>query len=385
MATGYLRYPHVHGDLITFVAGDDVWLSSIAGGRAWRLSADGAQVSYPRIARDGTSIAWTNWRDGSPDVYVADTAGGDATRLTFWADPQTRVTGWTAGGEVLAVTSAGQPAMKYRRAFAIPGHGDAPPRLLPFGPVNDLAIEDAGTALLTGSVAAEPAYWKRYRGGRAGKLWVARGDDPLFTRVLAGVAGQLASPMLVGSRLFFLSDYEGTGNIYSCALDGTGVRRHTDHDGRYARNPSTDGHRIVYHMAGEIWMLDGPDAPGPRKLPITLGAPADPAPVAPAPAAPVPTTPVPTTPAPVSPAPVSPARHRASSAYRSRTGMTTVTSSGPGKQAASDPSSAGWAIPVSRSRRASARAFGLSGTGVPDHQPAACRAPAVLSRSTRVG
>ena len=24
MATGYLRYPHVHGDLITFVAGDDV-------------------------------------------------------------------------------------------------------------------------------------------------------------------------------------------------------------------------------------------------------------------------------------------------------------------------------------------------------------------------
>ena len=52
---------------------------------------------------------------------------------------------------------------------------------------------------------------------------------------------------------------------------------------------------------------------------------------------------------------------------------------------ASDPSSAGWAIPVSRSRRASARAFGLSGTGVPDHQPAACRAPAVLSRSTRVG
>ena len=26
----------------------------------------------------------------------------------------------------------------------------------------------------------------------------------------------------------------------------------------YARNPSTDGHRIVYHVAGDIWMLDGP-------------------------------------------------------------------------------------------------------------------------------
>ena len=80
--------------------------------------------------------------------------------------------------------------------------------------------------------------------------------------------------MLLGDRLFFLSDHEGTGNIYSCALDGTDVRRHTDHDGRYARNPSTDGQRIVYHVAGDLWMLDGPDAREPRRIEITLGSPA---------------------------------------------------------------------------------------------------------------
>ena len=92
--------------------------------------------------------------------------------------------------------------------------------------------------------------------------------------MLAGLAGQLASPMLLGGRLFFLSDHEGTGNLYSCALDGTGVRRHTDHDGMYARNPSTDGQRIVYHVAGDIWILDAPDAPRPRRLDITLTSPA---------------------------------------------------------------------------------------------------------------
>jgi tricorn protease len=279
MTAGYLRYPHVHGDLLTFVAGDDVWLAPAGGGRAWRLSADDVPVSYPRFSRDGAKVAWTSWRDGNPEVYAADTEGSAANRLTYWGDPQTRVTGWTPGGDVLAISSAGQPVMKYRRAYAVPGVAGpgvqgAPPRLLPFGVVNDAAIEAAGTALLTSSVAGEPAFWKRYRGGRAGRLWTATERDPLFTRVLADLDGQLASPMLIGGRLFFLSDHEGTGNIYSSALDGTDISRHTDHDGMYVRNPSTDGHRIVYHVAGDIWILDGPDAAAPRKVEIVLGSPA---------------------------------------------------------------------------------------------------------------
>jgi tricorn protease len=273
MPAGYLRYPHIHADLLTFVAGDDVWLAQADGGRAWRLSADDVPVSHPRFSPDGTQVAWTSWRDGHPEVYSAGTDGSAPVRLTYWGDPQTRVTGWTPAGEVLAITSAGQPAMKYRRAYAVPADG-TPPRLLPFGTVNDVAISGTGTALLTGSVAGEPAFWKRYRGGRAGKLWVATGADPLFTRILADTGGQLASPMLVGDRLFFLSDHEGTGNIYSCALDGGGLARHTDHDGRYARNPATDGRRIVYHVAGDIWILDSAAAPGPRRLEVTLGSPA---------------------------------------------------------------------------------------------------------------
>ena len=293
MPSGYLRYPHIRGDVLTFTAGGDVWLAPAEGGRAWRLSADDVPVSYPRFSRDGARIAWTSWRDGNPEVYVADTGGSTADRLTYWGDPQTRVTGWTAAGDVLTLTAAHQPAQKYRRAYAVPGDGATPPRLLPFGPVADVAIEDAGTALLTGSVAGEPAFWKRYRGGRAGKLWTVTGPThlsrargapaprsprpsplPLFTRVLTHLDGQLASPMIIGGRLFFLSDHEGTGNIYSCALDGGDLRRHTDHDGMYARNPATDGQRIVYHVAGDIWILDSPEAAEPRKLEVTLGSPA---------------------------------------------------------------------------------------------------------------
>jgi tricorn protease len=275
-SAGYLRFPHIHGDLIAFVADDDVWLAPAAGGRAWRVTADHAPASHPRISRDGTMIAWTGGRDGPPEVYLAGIDGGNGRRLSYWGDQGTRLCGWTPDSEVVAITSAGQPFRQHTTARALPvGNDGSLPRTLPFGLVTDVAVETAGVALLTGTYR-EPAQWKRYRGGTAGRLWVRpAGTGTGFTRLLGSVPGQFASPMLVGGRLAFLSDYEGTGNLYSCALDGGDLRRHTDHDGSYARNASTDGQRIVYHCAGDVWLLDALDAAGgPRRLEFSLPSPA---------------------------------------------------------------------------------------------------------------
>jgi tricorn protease len=270
-SAGYLRYPHLRGDLLTFVADDDIWLAPASGGRAWRLSAEGAPASYPRLSPDGSLVAWTSGRDGTNEVYVSGTEGGGQRRLTYWGDRRTRVCGWNGADEILAVSAVGQPAAFLSWAHAIPAAGEAPPRRLPFGPAAGIAFGGPATVLLTSS-AHEPAHWKRYRGGTSGRLWVRTAADAPFTRVLAGLPGQVGSPMLAGGRLVFLSDHEGTGNLYSCALDGTGLRRHTDHDGFYARNPSTDGQRIVYHVAGDIWALDDLDA-DPHPVEVTLASP----------------------------------------------------------------------------------------------------------------
>jgi len=274
---GYLRFPNVHEDLLTFVAEDDVWLAPLgehSPARAWRLTSDTTKAAWPRFSPDGTQVAWVSWRDGNPEVYLTDTEGGAAARLTYWNDDRTSLSGWTPDGDVLAVSASGQPETHRIWAYAIPPAGDATPRRLPFGPVIDLAIATAGTFLLTGRFTREYANWKRYRGGTGGKLWTATATDPLFTRILADLAGQFSSPMLIGDRVAFLSDHEGTGNLYSCRPDGTDLRRHTDHDGFYARNASSDGQRIVYHVAGDLWLLDGLDAEQPRKLDITLSSPA---------------------------------------------------------------------------------------------------------------
>ena len=298
-APGYLRFPHVTDDLVVFIAADDVWLAPVAGGRAWRFTADQAAAATPRLSPDGTHVAWVSAVDGSAEVFTASLADGTSTRLTYWGTSWARVCGWTPAGEVLAVSAANQPFGHYVRARALTTALSGSPgaeRVLPLGPVSDLSLgtgeDGAGPAgLLTGTWGGfndEPADWKRYRGGTAGRLWTGpaatitsdppgpqgagRVPDP-FRRVLADLPAQFASPMIVGGRLAFISDHEGTGNVYSCALDGSDLRRHTDHDGWYARQASTDGRRIIYARGGELWLLDDLRAAGPVRLDIALGSP----------------------------------------------------------------------------------------------------------------
>ncbi|MEW2547812.1 S41 family peptidase [Streptomyces sp. NPDC047002] len=279
----YLRFPHLHEDLVCFAAEDDIWIAPVAPAgsraeRAWRLTVDRTRVGPPRFSPDGRHIAYTNWRSLDPEIHLAPVDGGPARRLTYWGSTDTRVCGWSApdprepgSGEpqILAVSSHGQPFSYYSWAYGVPLDG-SPGGKLPWGPVSDLAVGDVcgerRTLLLTGTPPHEPAAWKRYRGGATGRLWL-HGE-----RLLAGIGGHLACPMIVGDRVAFLSDHEGVGNLYSCRPDGTGLLRHTDHDAFYARHASTDGRRVVYQCAGEVWLVDALTRDArPRRLDIRLG------------------------------------------------------------------------------------------------------------------
>jgi tricorn protease len=275
-ADSYFRYPHIHADLVTFVAENDVWLAPLDGGRAWRVSADQVPVARPRISPDGTLIAWASTRDGAPEVHVAPVDGGQSRRLTFWGSAQTSVLGWTAEGEVLALSSVGRMSRAHPWAFAVPLDG-GPARQLPYGRVGGVAREPGGEQVLLSSAVmgrSEPAYWKRYRGGTAGKLWIGVEGD--FARVHADVDGNIDSPMWTGApgagRIAFLSDHEGVGQLWSSLPDGSDLRRHSEHE-FYARNASTDGARVVYHSAGDLYLVDDLADARPRRLDVRLGGP----------------------------------------------------------------------------------------------------------------
>ncbi|MFD6491675.1 S41 family peptidase [Streptomyces sp. NPDC059944] len=269
--SAYLRFPHLHGELAVFTAEDDIWAAPLdGGGRAWRVSADNAPVNHPRVSPDGTTVAWTSTRDGAPEVYAAPLAGGPTRRLTHWGSSRTQVRGWTPDGHVLALSTQGQASLRRSWARAVPLDG-GPAALLPYGPVGDVAHGEPGTVLLSAPMGREAAWWKRYRGGTAGKLWIDRDGEGEFVRLHEDLDGNIEYPLWVGDRIAFLSDHEGVGALYSSLADGADLRRHTPLDTFYARHASTDGTRVVYSSAGELRLLDDLDGAEPRRLDILLG------------------------------------------------------------------------------------------------------------------
>ncbi|MGW1954695.1 S41 family peptidase [Streptomyces sp. NPDC001920] len=268
-SSSYLRYPHLHGDLVAFTAEDDVWLAPLGGGRAWRVSADNVPVSLPRISPDGTTVAWTSSRDGAPEVHIAPVDGGPSKRLTHWGGGQTRVRGWTPDGQVLAISAHGQAGSRRTWAHTVPLDG-GPATVLPYGPVADV-VHGPHLVLASAPMGLEAARWKRYRGGTAGKLWIDLTGEGDFTRLHEELDGNIEYPVWVGERIAFLSDHEGVGAVYSSLADGSDLRRHSPVDGFYARHTASDGTRVVFVRAGELWILDDLDGAEPRRLDIRLG------------------------------------------------------------------------------------------------------------------
>ncbi len=251
---GYYRFPTIYADNIVFVSEDDLWSVSAEGGIARRLTAGRGVSSMPHFSPDGKRIAFMCTEEGNPEIYVMPSKGGEPKRISYLGTFVCQLSGWTKDGkEVLFASNCQSAFSNVMQLFAIDVETGAV-RAFNYGDAQTIAIGD-DNATVIGRNNSDPARWKRYRGGLAGDLWVDVKGKGNFERLIT-LTGNLAWPMWIGSRVYFLSDHEGIGNIYSCANDGTDVKHHSDHDEYYVRFPSTDGKRIVYTAGGDIYVLD---------------------------------------------------------------------------------------------------------------------------------
>ena len=248
---GYYRFPDVRNNEVCFVSEDDVWQVPVDGGIARRLTANLGVVTHPKISPNGKWLLYFSAEEGGGDLYLLPLEGGETKRITFygmlsrpllWAD-DSKSFYFSANFEQRYGTSVYQLSING-------GEADK----LPVGDANRIAFGQEGASLL-GRHIGDPARWKRYKGGTAGALWIDRKGNGQFEPFL-NLKGNIADPIWVKNRIYFISDHEAIGNVYSCSPTGKNIQQHTHHTDFYVRGLSSDGKHLVYHAGCDLYAYE---------------------------------------------------------------------------------------------------------------------------------
>ncbi len=214
----FVSAPDVNGNRVVFTWEDDLWLGSLKGGPARRLTTHPGLETAARFSPDGKWIAFSGQYDGGTQVYVMSAEGGTPKRLT-WAGAAT-VQGWTPDSQrVLFKTISDYDIRPVERLFTVDLNGYEPEALpVPRGVQGTVSPDGQHLAYSTKGVVEY--YWKRYKGGRHQDLWLADLKSNHFEK-LTDYVGRNGAPMWAGSQVIFESDRGSNGitNLYT--LDPT--------------------------------------------------------------------------------------------------------------------------------------------------------------------
>jgi tricorn protease len=250
---GFYRYPAIHGDTIVFSAEGDLWTVPVAGGTAQRLTTHPGVESHPVVSPDGRTVAFTARYEGPPEVYTMPLAGGVPTRQTYEGEASVATT-WTPSGELVYATfhDSTLPDLQLV-ALDLGAKGR---RVLPLSQASEGSFDTTGKTLYFVRPGFHNNVTKRYKGGTARRVWRFTEGAAEAVCLTGDYAGESHSPLWWGGRVYFVTDRDGTMNLWSMDEDGRDLRQHTRHSGWDVRDPSLDRGRVVYQAGADLWLYD---------------------------------------------------------------------------------------------------------------------------------
>jgi len=263
--TKLLRFPDVHGDRVVFTYAGDLWLATIEGGTARRLTAHPGLELFAKFSPDGRQIAFTGQYDGDEQVYVMPADGGVPRQLTFYPARgplpdrwgyDNQIYGWSPDGKQVLFRS-----LRYgwgigdNRLFTVDVEGGLPePLPMPAAGAGDFSPD--GKQIAYSPLFRDFRTWKRYQGGWAQDLYVFNLGDKLQRQVTDHVRTD-RDPMWIGERLYFTSDRDDKLNLYAFDLNSEATDQITHFKEFDVRWPSkANDARIVFEYGGTLHLLD---------------------------------------------------------------------------------------------------------------------------------
>lgn len=248
-----MQHPTTNGRVIVFQFANDLWSVPIGGGSAVRLTNSPGEESLAFFSPDGTQLAFSGQYDGNTDAFVMPAEGGVPKRLT--AHPGSDwVSGWTPDGKSVAFTSGMSTVLPYPRMFTVPAKGGVP-RPLPLPGVTMGSFSPDGQSLAYVPTFKWQDAWKRYRGGQAYSIWIARLSDSKWSAI-PKKRENIEQPMWIGDTIYYLSDARGPVGINSFDVKSGKVSEVVKGEGFDVKSATAGPNVIVYEKLGSINIFD---------------------------------------------------------------------------------------------------------------------------------
>lgn len=251
--TRLLRDPALSDSHVAFVYANDLWVASRDGGEARRLTTHPGLESDPWFSPDGQTIAFTGEYDGNRDVYTIPIVGGEPRRLTYhpYGDG---ARGWTAdGSKVLFVSSRAGLPYPTNRLWTVSAEGGWP-EPLPMDKAEKGCFSPDASRMAYVPWGEPTGTWRGYRGGQTTPIWLINLAD-LAVQEIPRANSNDQDPMWIGDTVYFLSDRNGTANLFAYTPGGE-VKQLTDHRDYDVKRASSCGATIAYEQAGYVHLYD---------------------------------------------------------------------------------------------------------------------------------
>ncbi|MEW5878168.1 MAG: S41 family peptidase [Acidobacteriota bacterium] len=277
--TKLLRFPDVYGGEVVFCYAGDLWKAPAGGGLAVRLTAHPGQELFPKFSPDGKWIAFTGQYDGDEQVYVIPSQGGEPKQLTYYPARgplaprhgyDNQVYGWTPDGSAVLFRSFmdADGGRTETALYTVKLTGGLPEKLpMPTAGAGDFSPD--AKKMVYSPLFRDFRTWKRYEGGWAQDLYIVDLASLALTPVSPTKRTE-RDPMWIGDKVYFVSDRDGTLNLYSFDPKTQTTEQLTHSKTWDVRWASSDNRRfIVYEFGGELRLFDTQTRED-RAIPITV-------------------------------------------------------------------------------------------------------------------
>ncbi len=270
----WMRYSAISpdGTTIAFSYKGDIFTVNATGGEARQITTNAAYDAYPVWSPDSKRLAFASRREGSFDVFVVNATGGAPKRITF--DSGTELPMAFKDNQTVLFQAAGMPTTvsaihpaTFNSVFEVSIDGNRP-KLFSEITMEDLDINSRGQILYHNNKGYEDIFRKHHTSPIARDIYMC--DNGKFTK-MSDFIGENRTPRWApdGKNYYYLSEEDGTFNVYKRNIDGTGKIRLTSYKGNPVRYLTvSDNGTLCFGYDGEIYTMA--QDKNPKKVKVSI-------------------------------------------------------------------------------------------------------------------